>query len=144
MNTFSSVKKLLLQQVNFIEQNKKDFVYDSSRDFTRTRKLSFADMMMLIISMECGSVRSELLKYFSYDPDTATSSAFVQQRNKIKPDAFKTLFHSFSAKLPAPVYKDYHFFAVDGSDVQIPLEGSNEKNTAISVMNNSVIIFRYI
>lgn len=127
MNTFSSVKKLLLKQVSLIDQNKKDFVYDPLRDFTRTRKLSFTDMMMLIISMECGSVRSELLKYFSYDPDTATSSAFVQQRDKIRPDAFKTLFQSFSALLPAPVYRDYHFFAVDGSDVQIPLEGSNEE-----------------
>lgn len=126
MDAFSSVKKLLLSQVCLIDQNKKDFVCDPSRDFTRTRKLSFADMMMLIISMECGSVRSELLKYFSYDPDTATSSAFVQQRSKIKPDAFKTLFQSFSAALPSLMYKDYHFFAVDGSAVQIPLEGSCE------------------
>lgn len=127
MNSFSSVKKLLLRQVRLIAQNKKAFVYDPSRDFTRTRKLSFADMMMLVVSMECGSVRSELLKYFSYDPDTATSSAFVQQRDKIRPDAFRSLFQSFSAVLPAPVYKGYHFFAVDGSDVQLPLEGPCEE-----------------
>lgn len=127
MNAFSSVKKLLLSQVSLIDQNKKDFVRDPLRDFTRTRKLPFKDMLMLIISMECGSVRSELLKYFAYDPETATSSAFVQQRDKIKPDAFKTLFQSFCADLPAPVYRDYHLFAVDGSDIQIPLEGSYEE-----------------
>lgn len=126
MDAFSSLKDLLFNQIRLIDHNKKDFVCDPSRDFTRNRKLSFADMMMIIISMECGSVRSELLKYFSYDPDTASSSAFVQQRSKIKTDAFKTLFHSFCAALPSPVYKEYHFFAVDGSDVQIPLEGSCE------------------
>lgn len=127
MDAFSSVKKLLLKQVISLEQNKKDFVYEPARDFTRTRKLSFADMIMMIISLECGSIRSELLKYFSYSPDTASSSAFVQQRGKIKPDAFKSLFQSFSAKLPSPAYKGYHFFAVDGSDIQIPLEQSDEK-----------------
>lgn len=127
MGAFSSVKKLLLKHVHLIEQNKKDYVNDPARDFTRTRKLSFADMIMMIISMECGSVRSELLKYFSYSPDTASSSAFVQQRGKIKPAAFKALFQSFSAQLPSPAYKGYHFFAVDGSAVQIPLEGSCEE-----------------
>ena len=46
--------------------------------------------------MEYGSIRSELLKYFSYSPETATSSAFVQQRDKLKPDTFRSLFYSFS------------------------------------------------
>ncbi|MBD5515513.1 MAG: IS4 family transposase [Lachnospiraceae bacterium] len=123
MGVFLSVKNLLLKHVQAIEQNKKNFVNDPARDFTRTRKLSFSDTVMMVISMECGSVRSELLKYFSYSPDTASSSAFVQQRGKIKPDAFKALFQSFSAQLPSPTYREYHFFAVDGSDVQIPLEG---------------------
>lgn len=124
MGVFLSVKKLLLKHVQSLEQNKQNFVNDPAHDFTRTRKLSFSDTVMMIISMECGSVRSELLKYFSYSPDTASSSAFVQQRGKIKPDAFKTLFQSFSAQMPSPTYREYHFFAVDGSDVQIPLEGS--------------------
>lgn len=127
MDAFSSVKKLLLEQVLSLEQNKKDFVYNPLRDFTRTRKLSFSDMVMMVISLECGSIRSELLKYFSYSPDTATSSAFVQQRGKIKPEAFKSLFQSFSAGLPSKTYKGYHFFAVDGSEIQIPLERADEE-----------------
>ena len=127
MGVFSSVKENLLKHVRTIDQNKKSFVKDPERDFTRTRKLSFVDTIMLIISMECGSIRSELLKYFSYSLDTASSSAFVQQREKIKPAAFKSLFLSFSAQLSSPTYKGFHFFAVDGSDVQIPLEGSCEE-----------------
>lgn len=127
MGTFSSLRELLQKHVGFIEQNKEDYVSDPARDFTRTRKLSFSDTVMMIISMECGSLRSELLKYFSYSPDTATASAFVQQRGKIKPEAFKALFLAFSAQLPSPVCRGYHFFAVDGSDVQVPLEGSHDE-----------------
>lgn len=37
------------------------------------------------------------------------------------------LFAAFSAQLPSPVCRGYHFFAVDGSDVQVPLEGSHDE-----------------
>ena len=77
MNIFSSVKNLLLKHIQAMEINKKDFVKDPLRDFTRKRKLSFSDIMLMMISMECGSIRSELLKYFHYSPETATSSINV-------------------------------------------------------------------
>lgn len=124
MNIFSSVKNLLLKHIHVMEENRKDYVKNPSRDFTRKRKLSFSDTMLMLISMECGSIRSELLKYFDYSPETATSSAFVQQRDKLKPDALKHLFHSFSEALPTKTENGYHLFAVDGSDVLIPAEGN--------------------
>ena len=126
MNIFSSVKALLLKHIQTMEENRKDFVKDPLRDFTRKRKLSFSDTILLLISMECGSIRSELLKYFSYSPETATSSAFVQQRDKLKPDALKHLFHSFSAEFSSKMHNGYHLFAVDGSDVLIPSQGNEE------------------
>lgn len=126
MNIFSSVKNLLLKHIQIMEDNRKDFVKNPLRDFTRKRKLSFSDTILLLISMECGSIRSELLKYFSYSPETATSSAFVQQRDKLKPNALKTLFYSFSAEFSSRTHKGYHLFAVDGSDVSIPAEGNEQ------------------
>lgn len=126
MNILSSVKNLLLKHIQEMEANRKDFVKDPLRDFTRKRKLSFSDMIRLIISMECGSLRSELLKFFEYSPETASSSAFIQQRDKLKPDAFRHLFHAFSAEFPSKAYKGYHLFAVDGSDVLIPAEGNED------------------
>lgn len=126
MNIFLSVKKLLLKHIQNMENNKKDFVKDPLRDFTRKRKLSFVDTMLLLISMECGSIRSELLKFFNYSPETASSSAFVQQRDKLKPDAFRHLFYSFSSEFQSRTQNGYHLFAVDGSDVLIPLEKENE------------------
>ena len=126
MNIFSSVKNLLLKHIQDLEGHKRDFVKDPSRDFTRNRKLSFSDTVKMLISMECGSIRSELLKYFHFSPDTATASAFIQQRDKISPDALMSLFYSFSAELPSGQYKGYHLFAVDGSEVWLPMEGNDE------------------
>lgn len=126
MNIFSSVKQNLIQHIQTLEQNKKEFVKNPDRDFTRKRKLTFFDTIMLIISMECGTIRSELLKYFSYSPETATSSAFIQQRDKLKPDTFRSLFYSFSDSFTSETKNGYHYFAVDGSEVLIPLEGENE------------------
>lgn len=122
MNTFSSVKELLEKHIRNMEQNRSAFVKDPERDFTRNRKLSFFDTVMLIVSMECGTIRSELLKYFSYSSETATSSAFIQQRDKLTPDALRTLFYAFSNDLNSKNGSGYHFFAVDGSDVLIPME----------------------
>lgn len=126
MNTFSTLKKALIDQIQLMETNRKDFVKNPLSDFTRKRKLSFSDTIQMILSMECGSIRSELLKYFSYSPDIATTSAFIQQRDKLKPETFQHLFHSFNSTLPQKNWNGFHFFAVDGSDVLIPLEGDNE------------------
>lgn len=126
MNIFSSVKNLLLKHIQRMEENKTNFVKNPLRDFTRKRKLSFSDTIMMLISMECGSIRSELLKYFNYSPETVTSSAFIQQRDKLKPNALEHLFYSFSSEFSSKTLNGYHLFAVDGSDVLIPSEG-NEK-----------------
>ena len=44
---------------------------------------------MSLFLMEDKSLNGELLNYFDYKKDTPTSSAFVQARAKIKPEAFK-------------------------------------------------------
>jgi hypothetical protein len=46
--------------------------------------------------MESGSLKKELLELFHYNPDTATASAFNQQREKILPEALEFLFREFS------------------------------------------------
>lgn len=70
--------------------------------------------------MESGSLTNELLDLFDASADAPTSSAFIQQRNKIKPEAFKNIFDGFSSKLMADFHTDMPILAVDGSDVQIP------------------------
>ena len=43
--------------------------------------------------MEGSSIQKELLKYTDYDSQAASDSAFCQQRKKIRPEAFISLFH---------------------------------------------------
>lgn len=90
-------------------------------DHTRTRKLSFKTVITSILQMAGGSINHELLTYFGCSEDTPTAAAFVQQRSKIRPEAFEALFHSFSEiNNPHKTYKNHRILAVDGSDLHIP------------------------
>ncbi|WP_238475846.1 hypothetical protein [Clostridium manihotivorum] len=58
------------------------FVNDPDKDFTRNRKLNFKEMLNILLSIGGSSLNLELLKYFSYDTESATCSAFVQRRKR--------------------------------------------------------------
>ena len=105
------------------------FVNNTEKDFTRKRKLDFKDMLNILLSMGGNSLKLELMKYFSYDVETATSSAFVQQRGKILPDALELIFHRFTASAVNPNYYDgYRMLAVDGSDLRIAHNPNDTEN----------------
>lgn len=110
------IKKLLMDEIKKVADNPNDYCTNPGRDFSRTRKLPMNKILAGIIGMESGSLTNELLDLF----DASTSSAFIQQRNKIKPEALKDIFYGFSIKLMADTNDDMPIFAVDGSDVQIP------------------------
>ena len=114
------VKKLLMDEVKKVAQSVDQYCINPSKDFTRARKLPIEKLMLGIIGMESGSITNELLNYFEISPDTPTASAFVQQRDKLKPEAFKAVFKGFSQNLCSDGDNDLPVFAIDGSDIQIP------------------------
>ncbi len=72
----------------------------------------------LLISMGGNSLYKELLESQGYDVNTATASAFVQQRHKILPSAMAFLFHEFTQTYPnLKDYRGYRLLAIDGSDL---------------------------
>lgn len=96
------------------------FVKSPGRDFTRNRKLTFESVIQLLLSMGGNSIYKELLDYFEYDTDTVSSSAFVQQREKILPFALEFLLNEFTNSFDnQKTYNGYKLFAVDGSDLNI-------------------------
>ena len=96
------------------------FVKNPGKDFTRKRKLPFETIMQLIISMGGNSIYKELLQAQGYDLNTATTSAFVQQRDKILPCAFEFLLHEFTETFhDTKTYRGYRILAVDGSVLNI-------------------------
>ena len=86
------VKKLLMDEIRKVSHSIERYCINPSKNFTRTRKLPIEKLMLGIIGMESGSITNELLNYFDISPETPTASAFVQQRNKLKPEAFEAVF----------------------------------------------------
>lgn len=96
------------------------FCKNPQKDFTRKRKLDFKEMLRILLSIGGNSLKLELMEYFSYNVNTATSAAFVQQRDKLLPEAFEFLFHQFTkVSLSSRTYQGYRLLAVDGSDLCI-------------------------
>lgn len=97
------------------------FVKNPGRDFTRNRKITFESVIKLLLSMGGNSIYKELLDYFEYDINTASTSAFIQQRDKILPFAFEFLLSEFTNSFKSyKTYNGYRLFAVDGSKLNIP------------------------
>ena len=121
---FSSLKNKVarLDRLKIVNR----LISDTDSDFTRNRKLTFSDVIMIILSMTGCPIREELLDYFDYNISTATASAFVQARAKIRPEAFELLLHLFNKAYPCTeTYKGYRLIAVDGSDLNIPYDNTD-------------------
>jgi hypothetical protein len=105
------------------------FAKNPDTDFTRNRKLDFEDLLKFLISKESDNTANELLKFFDYDADTVSNSAFYQQRKKLLPDALPYLLHSFNSLYPFALYKGrYSLVGCDGCDLNI-FRNPDDKNT---------------
>lgn len=60
------------------------------KDFSRNRKLPLKKVVSILLSMQGGTLTTELLKHFNCSQDIASSSAFIQQRSKLNSFAFPT------------------------------------------------------
>lgn len=126
MSFANYTKSLLLNDISSMARNPRPFVNHPGRDFTRNRKISMQELLEFYICMESGNLQHELLKYFDFRPDTATVSAFHQQRSKLKPESFLFLLKQFNSHFHYETYKDtYRLIACDGSEFNISL---NEKD----------------
>ena len=113
------VKELLISEIKTISKSPQDYCINPKSDFSRNRKLPFERILTGIIGMGGGSLSNELVDMFNCSADVASSSAFVQQRSKIKLEAFESIFKSFSQNISKDFNKDMRILAVDGSDIHI-------------------------
>jgi hypothetical protein len=130
MNEYAdSVKEKLEAVLTEMHEYSWLYVNNPRKDFTRKRKLDFKEMLNILLSMGGNSLKIELMKYFSYDVEAATCAAFVQQREKILPEALEFLFHQFTASAVNPNYYDgYRLIVVDGSDLCIAHDPEDTEN----------------
>ena len=71
------------------------FCKNPDKDFTRSRKLPFRQVISFLLTMEGGTLATEMLKHFGCSREIASASAFVQQRRKLNAAAFPSLFDLF-------------------------------------------------
>lgn len=98
-----------------------------SKDFTRNRKLSFFEIMLLILRSSKKSLHAcidTFLKEVRCGVDSYSKAAFCKARQKIHPDAFKELFtltvEQFYREVPYKRYRGYRLLAMDGTDLNLP------------------------
>lgn len=110
----------------------------NDKDFTRNRKQSFANTLLLMINFLTKSLSLEIenfVRYLERDISTKvlfTKSAFVQCRKKISPQVFRHL----SSLLVNEFYTDnsevellegFRILAIDGSRITLPITQELEK-----------------
>ncbi len=121
MSTFpATVKSALHSIIRDLLKFPKEFARNPSTDFTRNNGLlPVHKLIHLILGMRKDTIATELREYFGAVPNAIpTASAFVQQRAKLLPSAFETIFRRLNEKFsPHALVNGYHLVAADGSDV---------------------------
>lgn len=109
------------------------YVYEPQKNFSRTRKLPLYTVIKMLIGMGGNSLGKELLEWFGYSEKTVSVSAFVQQRNKIKPETLKHIFQTMVSQCDKhTLYNGYRLLAIDGSDLRLP----SDKRESFSYIQN--------
>jgi len=116
----NALKKRLESIILEMSESPELFVKNPGHDFTRKRKLPFEIMLQILLSMGGNSLCKELLDYWECDENSATTEAFIQQRDKILPFAFEFLFHEFTDSCRVTKkYRGYRMLADDGTRLLI-------------------------
>lgn len=123
-----AMKDALMGIIDEMAADPRPFVRNPDTDFTRDRKISFRDTVNFILSMGGSTLNQELLDYFLFNSlGTPTASAFVQQRAKILPDAFRHLFCRFTQAIKLPPPEDgFLHVAVDGTSTTFYCDPSDK------------------
>ena len=125
-NRIRTIKKKLDDAISQLCQVPWMFARNPGKDFTRSRKLPFRKLISFLLSMEGGTLSTELLKHFGCSCEIPSSSAFVQQRGKLSAAVFSSLFDLFVRNTDSNKrYKGLRLLAADGSELQIPTNPSD-------------------
>ena len=125
-----TMKDTLMGIIDEMAANPRPFVRNPDTDFIRDRKISFRDTINFILSMGGSTLNQELLDYFLFNSlGTPTASAFVQQRAKVLPDAFRHIFRRFTHATQPPRPTDgFRLIAVDGTGTAFYCDPSDREN----------------
>ena len=115
--THTKIKELLNSAITVVSSSVSDYVENPDKDFSRSRKLPADKLMSFLIAEGSSTTKNELLDFFGMDKQSPSSSAFFQQREKLKPEALKEVFDNFTGSVSscADKHPGYRLIAADGS-----------------------------
>ncbi|MFR6172512.1 MAG: hypothetical protein ACLUJN_13545 [Blautia sp.] len=73
------LKQNLLRTISNMQEVSQLFVKQPEKDFSRKRKISFADTIRFLLSMNGNTVPKEWMDYWDFYPDMPSVSAFSQR-----------------------------------------------------------------
>lgn len=124
MSLHKTIKSLFQSAVQDVLPRISDFTLRPGKDLIRNRKFPADRLIQFLVSQGASSTRLEMLDFFGMDADMPTSSAFRQQRAKLKPEAIQAVFDAFNHSyfalgLPqgSNIAPGYRCLAADGSTV---------------------------
>ena len=128
-----------------LERENYEGCFTNERAFTRNRKMPLEELVKALLTNAGTSLNQQLRIAEGLGGCRVTSSAFIQQRNKLRPSFFRQLFEHceelFENK-DLERFKGYIVIACDGSDVHIP-RNPDDPNTFVTNQNVAIsfIIF---
>ena len=123
MSLHKTIQSLFQSAVQNVVSHFLDFTLRPGNDFTRNRKFPADKLISFLVTQGAASTRVEMLDFFGLDAAMPTSSAFRQQRAKLKPEALEDVFLSFNSsffQLAPPqnhIADGYRCIAAGGSTV---------------------------
>lgn len=112
---FQNIKAAFTDAVNHVVSNISQYAVNPNTDFTRSRKMGADRLITFLVSCGSSSTRIELLDFFGLQADSASASAFNQQRAKLRPEALEAVFHRFNSSALTGTESGFRFLAADGS-----------------------------
>lgn len=94
-------QKPLSSAINSVSSSVSNYVVNPGKDFSRNRKLPADKLISFLIAEGSSTTKNELLDFFGMSGQSPTSSAFFQQRARLRPEALKAVFDAFTGTVPA-------------------------------------------
>ena len=118
--TVSEIRQNLFSVFESLLARRNEFLQNPASDFTRKKKISFAQTMLFPMIAGADNVATELLDMFG-EKDLPLPSAMIQRRNQVKKEAFQELFFLFNKSIPVTkTFHGYQLIACDGTRLNLP------------------------
>ena len=118
--TVTEIRQNLFSVLESLLARRDEFLKNPSSDFTRKKKISFAQTMLFPMIAGADNVATELLDMFG-ENELPLPSAMIQRRNQVKKEAFQELFYMFNKSIPmSKTFHGYQLIACDGTRLNLP------------------------